>query len=256
MSRPVPELEVTALTRRFGGVTALDAVNLTFTTGEVTCLVGPNGSGKSTLVDCVTGVTRPTSGSVRLRGADLGRTSQRARVRAGLRRTFQAVHTFAGLTVLEHMLIAQQETDGVRWLAQVVRSPGLRRAEKTATEKAMPVLELVGLAGRAGDQASALSYGQQKLLGLAIALAGEPNVLCLDEPLAGVSPRLTDVLVGVLGEVRRRGVTLLVVEHDIDFVADISDQVVVLAEGQVVAAGPPSVLSDDVVFATLSGTTR
>jgi branched-chain amino acid transport system ATP-binding protein len=249
-----PLLEVDEMTMHFGGITALSGVSVALQEGAITSLVGPNGSGKTTLLNCLTGFARPASGTVRFRGRDISRTSRRQRILSGIRRTFQAAHVFQGLTILDHLLLAQQEFDNASWFDEFVRSRRLRRATTAAKQDAREALSLVELHRPVDALASDLSYGQQKLLGLACGLVGSPALLCLDEPLAGVNPALADRLVSVLEKANGRGTTLLIVEHNIDFVSMISDHVVVLAEGEVVVAGPPSELRDDPkAFEALSG---
>jgi ABC-type branched-subunit amino acid transport system ATPase component len=241
--------------RRFGGVRALNGADLAITPGQITCVIGPNGSGKTTLLNCLTGFTRVDSGVVRFDGQTITRASVRRRARAGLRRTFQATRVFGAMTILDHLLLAQQEFDRANWFDDAVRSARLRRATAAATDRAREVLELVELRRPVDTPARDLSYGQQKLLGLACGLVDRPALLCLDEPLAGVNPALAERLITVLVEANRQGITPLIVEHNIEFVAAISDQVVVMAGGRSVVAGPPSVLTDDErVFAILSGT--
>ncbi|WP_353807611.1 ABC transporter ATP-binding protein [Agromyces sp. SYSU T00194] len=246
-------LEALGIRKRFGGVIALDGVDVRLPAGQVTGLVGANGSGKSTFVDCITGFLAPDAGTIALAGSDLTRASRRRRALAGLRRTFQAVHAYEGMTALEQVEVAQQETDGTGWWDAVLRTPRLRSAQAAAIERAEHELERVGLVEKRHEQADALSYGQQKLLGLACGLVTDPTVLCLDEPLAGVSPRQTDLLVEVLDGLRAEHRTLLVIEHNMDFVAHMSDHVVVFAQGAVAAAGGVEVLQDDRVFEALMG---
>jgi ABC-type branched-subunit amino acid transport system ATPase component len=240
--------------KAFGGVRALNGVDITLRAGRLTAVVGPNGSGKTTLVDCLTGFVRADGGKIVLDGCSLTRASVRSRARAGLHRTFQAAHLFSGLSVRDHFHVAQQEHDDVGWTEQILRLPRLLRLERKYAAGADEMLELVNLSAFADRPADQLSYGQQKLLGLACVLVNEPRVLCLDEPLAGVSPRLVDLLVGVLHEIKLRGISVLLIEHNIDFVHAVSDDVVVMVEGQVLAAGPPELLDDDPrVFEVLMG---
>jgi ABC-type branched-subunit amino acid transport system ATPase component len=248
-------LTAAGLMKKFGGVQALDDAELTIERGQITCLIGPNGSGKTTLLNCLTGFIRPDGGDIRFAGRTVTRASIRARARAGLRRTFQATHVFGAMTIMDHLLLAQQEFDRANWLDEVTRSPRLRHAQLAARERAVQALELVELKRPADTPARDLSYGQQKLLGLACGLVDQPALLCLDEPLAGVNPALAERLIAVLTEANRRGTTPLIIEHNIEFVAAISDQVVLMAGGRTVVAGPPEILTDDErVFAVLSGT--
>jgi branched-chain amino acid transport system ATP-binding protein len=247
-------LGVRGLSKRFGGVVALSDATIDFRRSAATSIVGPNGSGKTTLLDCVTAFTDADGGSVLLEGRPIDRATRRARVRAGIRRTFQAVHVFPGLSVVDHLLLAQQELQGTTFVDEVVRSRRFRRSQAAALDAADEALDLVELTHVKHNVAEALSYGQQKLLGLACALVVEPLVLLLDEPLAGVNPRLRRSVLGILDRLRRRGLTLVVVEHDMDFVSEISDWVVVMAEGSVIAQGTPRILQeDDLVFHTLMG---
>jgi neutral amino acid transport system ATP-binding protein len=248
------ELRVTGLKKSFGGIAALQGVDLCLPPGSLTALVGPNGSGKTTFIDCLTAFQRADAGSVLLAGRDLSKLSARARIKAGIRRTFQAARTFAGISAIDHLLLAQQEHDNIGWFEQVLRSKRLRHSQCEHLERGREMLAVVELDTHRDTAADQLSYGQQKLLGLACALIARPRVLCLDEPLAGVSPRLTDLLVRVLNDVKAHGTSILLIEHNIDFVHAVSDQVTVMAAGSVLANGPPTLLNDDPrVFETLMG---
>jgi ABC-type branched-subunit amino acid transport system ATPase component len=248
-------LSADGIRKRFGGVQALDGATVQVPAGSITCLIGPNGSGKTTLLDCLTGFARVDSGVVRFAGRTITNRTVRHRVRAGLRRTFQAARVFGDMSIQEHLLLAQQESDRAGWLDEFTRSPRYRRATSEAVDRAQAALDLVELARPLTTPASELSYGQQKLLGLACGLVGRPALLCLDEPLGGVNPALAHRLIPVLSEANALGTTLLIVEHNIEFVAAVSDQVVVMAGGRSVVSGPPDILtSDERVFGVLSGT--
>jgi branched-chain amino acid transport system ATP-binding protein len=257
-------LVVESLTMRFGGLTAVDALSFAAQRGAITALIGPNGAGKTTLFNCITGFYKPTSGAVtmhlaggashRLDRLDNHRIASHARVA----RTFQNIRLFSGMTCLENLLVAQHNvlmrasgftTKGLLGL------PSYARAERAAIETASHWLEVTGLLGRADDAAGELSYGDQRRLEIARALCTGPELLCLDEPAAGLNPRESDELNMLLQRVRdEAGVSLLLIEHDMRVVMGVSDHIVVLDHGARIAEGTPAaVRSDPAVIAAYLG---
>ena len=233
-----PVLRVRGLTLAYGGVRALDGLDLDVAAGEVHAVVGPNGSGKSTLVDAVTGLVRPTAGRVELAGRDVTAVPAFRRTAAGMARTFQAVRVWPGMTVLDNVL-AGAHVRGSTGLGRCLLGFG-RAEERRLEDRAMALLAGVGLGERAGERAGALTLSEQRRLELARALAAEPRLLLLDEPAAGLDGAEVEALVGLVGAVRDRGVAVLLVEHDPATVAALADRVTVVHEGAVVTSGPPA----------------
>ena len=237
--------ETRGLTKRFLGVTAVDAVDLSIEAGELVSLIGPNGSGKTTLFNCVTGYLAADAGRVRFRGRDIKGVAPHRIARLGVGRTFQVVSVFPRLSALENLLtfLQQHQEEGV--LTRLVRAPGVRRFEAVAVERAMMLLDSVGLAARASAPAGSLSYGQRKLLAFAAALMPDPELVLLDEPAAAVNPTMINQMKEQIRALHRRGKTVLLVEHNMDVVMDISQRVIVLDHGQKIAEGPPEMVRRD-----------
>ena len=239
-------LRVEQLAKHYRGVTALDAVSLEVRAGTITGLIGPNGSGKSTLFDCISGFQRHDSGQVWLGdGFELSGLPAVKIVRAGVRRTFQQLKVFPRLSVLENLLTSAQAAPGYSALAEALQLGRTRRHERAMRERASKVLAEIRLTDQAAAPASALSYGQKKLLELGMALMAEPKLLLLDEPVAGVNPALIDELKEELQRMPGRGITLFIVEHNLKLVFDICDWIFVLDRGRVLTAGTPEQVSKD-----------
>ena len=238
-------LEIRGLTKRFLGVTAVDQVDLTVVAGELVSLIGPNGSGKTTLFNCVTGYLAPDGGRVAFRGRDITGAATHRIARRGVGRTFQLVSVFPRLSVLDNLRTFLQQHQEESVLARLVRAPRVRRLEAAATARAMALLDSVGLAGRANAAAGSLSYGQRKLLAFAAALMPDPQLVLLDEPAAAVNPTMINQMKDQIRGLHRQGKTVLLVEHNMDVVMDISQRVVVLDHGQKIAEGPPEVVRRD-----------
>ena len=238
-------LEARGLTKRFLGVTAVDSVDLAVDTGELVSLIGPNGSGKTTLFNCVTGYLAPDGGRVLFRGRDVTGVAAHRIARLGLGRTFQLVSVFPRLSALENLLTFLQQHQEESVVARLVRTPRLRRLEAAAVERALALLESVGLGARAHDPAGTLSYGQRKLLAFAAALMPDPDLLLLDEPAAAVNPTTIQQMKEQIRALHRQGKTVLLVEHNMDVVMDISQRVVVLDHGQKIAEGTPEAVRRD-----------
>jgi len=238
-------LEIRGLTKRFLGVTAVDQVDLTVEAGELVSLIGPNGSGKTTLFNCVTGYLAPDGGRVAFRGRDITGAATHRIARRGVGRTFQLVSVFPRLSVLDNLRTFLQQHQEESVLARLVRAPRVRRLEAAATARAMALLDSVGLAGRANAAAGSLSYGQRKLLAFAAALMPDPELVLLDEPAAAVNPTMINQMKEQIRGLHRQGKTVLLVEHNMDVVMDISQRVVVLDHGQKIAEGPPEVVRRD-----------
>ena len=247
MSRPSAqqtEQDVVLATRslgwRVGGFTIVEDVDLDVRRGELLSIIGPNGAGKSTLINLLSGVTRPTTGRVELEGEDVTGLRPALRTRRGLGRTFQTSSLFPGLVVLENARLAAQAAAGgslALW-----RRPSPRDASST---KARALLEEVGLGDRADEPVSALSHGDKRKLEIVLVLASEPEVLLLDEPTAGVSVEEVDQLVDVVRAVHARGRTVVMVEHHMELVTEISDRIAVLHGGRLVTVDvPAAVLAD------------
>jgi branched-chain amino acid transport system ATP-binding protein len=238
-------LEVRGLSKHFLGVTAVDRVDLTVEPGELVSLIGPNGSGKTTLYNCVTGYLAADGGRVLFRGRDLTSAPPHRVARLGVGRTFQQVSVFPRLSALDNLLVFLQQHQEERVLARLVRTPGVRRLEAEAVERARRLLDLVGLGGKAEAAAGSLSYGQRKLLAFAGALMPDPELLLLDEPAAAVNPTMINQMKEHIRALHRQGKTVLLVEHNMDVVMDISQRVVVLDHGQKIAEGPPEAIRRD-----------
>jgi branched-chain amino acid transport system ATP-binding protein len=236
----MPLLEVEGLTRFFGGLRAVGNLSFAVEPGEILGLIGPNGAGKTTVFNLVTGFVRPSEGKIRLDGKELGGRPPHEVARRGIARTFQIVKPFPGLSVLENVT-----------LAAFLRHPRRARAEESARE----VLERLGLAHRAATLAGQLTLMDQKRLEMARALATEPRVLLLDEPMGGLNPSEVDTASEMVQGIRRGGITVVLVEHVMKAIMRISDRVVVMHHGERIAEGPPAqVVQDPAVMAAYFGT--
>jgi ABC-type branched-subunit amino acid transport system ATPase component len=238
-------LEVRGLVKRFLGVTAVDGVDLAVEPGELVSLIGPNGSGKTTLFNCVTGYLAADGGRVTFRGRELIGAPPHRVARLGVGRTFQQVSVFPRLSALENLLVFLQQHQEEQLLARLLRTPGVRRLEAQAVERAHRLLALVGLGERAAAPAGSLSYGQRKLLAFAGALMPDPELLLLDEPAAAVNPTMINQMKEHILALHRQGKTVVLVEHNMDVVMDISQRIVVLDHGQKIAEGPPAAIRRD-----------
>jgi len=238
----MPLLEIRGLVKRFLGVTAVDQVDLTVEPGELVSLIGPNGSGKTTLFNCVTGYLAADGGRVRFRGRDLTNLAPHRVARLGVARTFQQVSVFPRLSTLENLLVFLQQHQEEHLLARLLRTPRLQRLEAEAVERARRLLDLVGLSDKADAGAGSLSYGQRKLLAFAAALMPDPDLLLLDEPAAAVNPTMINQMKDHILALHRQGKTVLLVEHNMEVVMDISQRVVVLDHGQKIAEGSPEAI--------------
>lgn len=246
-SKPNPILAVDHIVRRFGGVTAVDVDHLEVQRGAITALIGPNGAGKTTFFNLITGFDKPASGksdaglspSWRFRDKSLASTSAFRVAQAGMVRTFQLTKALSRMTVMDNMLLGAQQQPGEHILTSLV-PPLWRKREREITVKAEELLERFKLFEKRRDYAGSLSGGQRKLLEMARALMSDPAMIMLDEPMAGVNPALTQSLLGHIQDLRDHGTTVLFVEHDMHMVRHISDWVVVMAEGRIVAEGPPA----------------
>jgi branched-chain amino acid transport system ATP-binding protein len=234
-----PLLRIAGLTRHFGGLPALQDVGFAAEPGRVTALIGPNGAGKTTLINCLTGILRPERGSMRFDGRELSGLPPHRIARLGIARTFQNLRLFSGLSVLDNVLCGLSAQAGDSILEAFLRTPGLRHRERRLRLTALEALDAFGLADRAAAPAGALSYGDKKRLDLARAFVSAPALILLDEPVAGLNPDETEQVGALIRQMRRGGVTLLLVEHDMDLVMSVSDHVVVLDGGRCIAEGSP-----------------
>lgn len=232
-------LSVDLLSKNFGGVQALDQVNFAVHPGEILALIGPNGAGKTTCFNVINGLFPPTSGTVTLAGQNLAGLPPYRRAALGLARTFQNIQLFGGMSVLENVLTGRHLGQQVGVLTALLPLPRVRRAESRNRQRALELLDLVGMADKTDYPAEALAYGEQRRLEIARALAQEPKLLLLDEPAAGLNPRETEDLMDLLMRLRDLGITLLVIEHDMTLVMGLCHRIVVLDQGRVIAEGLP-----------------
>ena len=238
-------LDATDLTVKFGGLTALDSVSFSIRRGEILGLIGPNGAGKTTCFNAITGVYRPTSGTVVFDGQRLGRMKRHQITRLGIARTFQNIRLWAEMTALENVVVGTDARHKTSVPGALVRTPRHRREERTAIEKAAALLQFVGIADRGEEKAKNLPYGDQRRLEIARALATEPKLLCLDEPAAGFNPSEKAALIDLIRAIRDDGYTVLLIEHDMRVVMGVADRIVVLEFGRKIADGLPAEIRED-----------
>jgi branched-chain amino acid transport system ATP-binding protein len=240
-----PLLEVENLAVHIGGLVAIADMSFEVPAGQVISLIGPNGAGKTTAFNVITGYMQPTRGRIRFLGQDLAGLAPERIAALGLVRSFQRSSVFAGCTVAENALMALHLRGRARLLGAFLMLPRVRREEARLRAEAAELLSLVGLADRAALPAESLAYGEQRRLGIAMAAAASPKLLLLDEPAAGLNPSETDEVMALIRSLRYRGMTVLLVEHDMAMVMRLSDRIVVLNQGRIIAAGPPEAIRRD-----------
>ena len=241
-----PFFRATAVVKTFGGVTALNRLDLSVERTAIFSLIGPNGAGKSTFFNAVTGFDPPDSGSIDFNGTNLVGRSPEFIARTGIGRTYQNIRLFNAMTALENVLVGMHSRLRTGPLGAIVRSPRARREELEAVDRALELLDFIGLRGRENEQARNLAYGDQRRLEIARALALEPQLLLLDEPTAGMGPSETDAMSRIVMRLRdEQRLTVLLVEHDMSVVMGISDVVAVLDYGVKIAEGPPAAIQKD-----------
>ena len=238
-------LEAKGLSKVFGGLTALDKVDLAVESGKITSVIGPNGAGKTTLFNLIAGVYAPSSGEIYFQGEPLGKIPPYKRAALGIARTFQNVLLFDNMTALENVMSGQHPRSRYGFLEAAIRLPKAHREEETISLKAMRYLNLVGLGMHAQQNALSLPLGQQKILAIARALATEPKLLLLDEPGAGLNALEKQGLGELIRRIRDMGISVILVEHDMDLVMGIAEWVIVLDSGQKIAEGTASQIQKD-----------
>ncbi|MYZ49376.1 ABC transporter ATP-binding protein [Propylenella binzhouense] len=230
-------LEVRGLCKYFGGIRAVDQCSFTVERGSITALIGPNGAGKTTAFNCISKTLRPSAGEIWLNGSRIDTLKPHQVTRLGLSRTFQISRNLEDLTVLENLVVQSRVPS---WRA--LFGPAVAEWER---EKAMEILEFLGITRLAHEETRSLSYGQKKLMDFGALLMSDPEIILLDEPAGGVNPRLLEEIVARIRELNARGLTVLIVEHNMDLVMRLSHKVVVMAHGQVIAEGAPSEVQSD-----------
>jgi branched-chain amino acid transport system ATP-binding protein len=238
-------LEVRSLSVHFGGLAAITDMTMEVREGEVLSLIGPNGAGKTTAFNAITGYLAPSSGGIVFRGKDLRGMKTDAIAALGLVRTFQKTSVFGGKSALENVLIGLHLRARQTPLAILLGFPYVEREERKLRREAEKVLDFVGLRKRKDELASAIPYGDQRLLEVAIALAARPKLLMLDEPVSGMNPSETASFMAKLADIRKLGITVLLVEHDMKMVMGVSDRVVCLSQGRIIADGTPAEIQRD-----------
>ena len=245
---PAPErtvlLDAREVTMQFGGLKAVSDVSLQVHSGEIVGLIGPNGAGKTTFFNCLTGLYRPTGGSVTFDGAPLP-PRPRLAVRAGMARTFQNIRLFHNMTSLENVMVGMYSRTRANAVDAVLRLPRHRREEVESTERARELLEFVGLGGSVDTLSRNLPYGDQRRLEIARALATDPKLLLLDEPTAGMNPQETRQAEDLIFRIRDLGMAILVIEHDMKFIFNLCDRVCCLVRGQVLIEGTAAEVQSD-----------
>ena len=238
-------LELRSLTMRFGGVTALSSVDLQIRAGEILGLIGPNGAGKTTVFNVITGVFRPSGGDVVFDGGSIVGKKRYQITKSGIARTFQNIRLFPDMTAVENVMVGTDARHLTSVPGAILRTSRHRREEREGRERAMELLEFVGIARRAEDSAKNLPYGFQRRLEIARAMATEPKLLLLDEPAAGFNPAEKNDLLELIRRIREQGYTVLLIEHDMGLVMNISDRVAVLDFGEKIAEGAPAEVQRD-----------
>ncbi len=238
-------LELDDVSLRFGGVTALQDVSFHIDTGEILGLIGPNGAGKTTCFNAITGVYQPTDGQIRFQGQSLAGMRRHRITKLGIARTFQNIRLFHAMTALENVLVGTDARHRTGVFSALLRLRRHRTEEAEGHDQAMELLRFIGLERRSDDLASNLSYGDQRRLEIARALATGPDLLCLDEPAAGFNPAEKIELMELIRRIRDRGYTVLLIEHDMRLVMRVTDRIVVLEFGRKIAEGTPAEVQDN-----------
>ena len=240
-----PILEIFSLTKNFGGVVALNEVDLKVMPGQITSLIGPNGAGKTTLFNCLTGLISLTTGRIQFQQTDMSGMAAHRITSSGIARTFQNIRLFSEMTVLDNVKIGlHTQSKGYLWSA-ISRNLDYKKEEEQVTTSAYQLLEFVNLAQFSHQQANNLSYGDQRRLEIARALATAPKLLLLDEPAAGMNPQETNELIHLIHNIKSRGITIFLIEHDMKLVMQISEWITVLDYGEKISQGPPDVVQSD-----------
>ena len=244
-----PILKIEKLSKNFGGLEALKNINFDISRDEIVGLIGPNGAGKTTLFNCVAGIEKPTKGQIIFtnggRTVSIGGKKPETVTSLGIARTFQNIRLFDNLTVLDNVKIGRHCRTSATFFGAVVRTRGQQAEEKDVAKKANEFLEFVGLEGRGEEIASSMPYGYQRRLEVARALATEPHLLMLDEPAAGMNPQESSDLMDLIRRIRDKGVTILLIEHDMKVVMGVCERVVVINYGQWLAEGKPQDVQND-----------
>jgi len=238
-------IQASKVTMMFGGLRAVSNVDLHIDEGEIVALIGPNGAGKTTFFNLMTGIYRPTEGSVTFDGVELGGKKPHEVCKMGIARTFQNIRLFANMTTLENVMVGRHSRSTAGPLGAVLRTAAFKREEQHTVDEALIRLRFVGLAGKANELAMNLPYGDQRRLEIARALATEPKLILLDEPAAGMNPHESHELTRLIGQIRDSGVTVLLIEHDMKVVMDIADRIYVLDFGELIAQGKPAEIQRD-----------
>lgn len=238
-------LDIDDLSMRFGGLTAINDLGFSIDQGEIRGLIGPNGAGKTTLFNVISGVYKPSKGSITFKGTEIGTLKPHRTARLGIVRTFQSITLFKNFSVLKNVMVGCHMHSNYSYWGAFFNSAKTRSSEQDNESKAREILEFMGLSHYADDLAANLPHGHQRALGIAIAMAAEPQLLMLDEPCTGMNPDETDEMVNLINKIRDRGVTILLIEHDMKVVMGICDKITVINFGTKIAEGTPEEIRND-----------